>query len=105
MNGVKRKKGYTVCGCVGPGSDRERVREGKRKRGRVCEWAWGRLVSSGVSLFVFMETDLRWFGVVYMWFGANMAGRRNKNAFKYVLQVLILSETQLLGIKNVVWGS
>ena len=51
-----------------------------------------------------METDLRWFGVVYMWFGANMAGRRNKNAFKYVLQVLILSQTQLLGIKNVVWG-
>ena len=70
----------------------------------MCEWAWGRLVSSGVSLFVFMETDLRWFGVVYMWFGANMAGRRNKNAFKYVLQVLILSQTQLLGIKNVVWG-
>ena len=33
-----------------------------------------------------------------------MAGRRNKNAFKYVLQVLILSQTQLLGIKNVVWG-
>ena len=51
-----------------------------------------------------METDLRWFGVVYMWFGANMAGRRYKNAFKYVLQVLILSQTQLLGIKNVVWG-
>ena len=51
-----------------------------------------------------METDLRWFGVVYMWFGANMAGRRNKNAFKCVLQVLILSQTQPLGIKNVVWG-
>ena len=51
-----------------------------------------------------METDLRWFGVVYMWFGANMAGRRNKNAFKCVLQVLIVSQTQPLGIKNVVWG-
>ena len=51
-----------------------------------------------------METDLRWFGVVYMWFGANMAGRRNKNAFRYVLQVLILSQTQPLSIKNVVWG-
>ena len=38
-DGVKRKKGFTVCGCVGPG--RERVREGKRKRGRVCKWAWG----------------------------------------------------------------
>ena len=52
-----------------------------------------------------METDLRWFGVVlmwfgvvYMWFGANMAGHRNKNAFKCVLQVLILSQTQPLGI-------
>ena len=33
-----------------------------------------------------------------------MAGRRNKNAFKCVLQVLILSQTQPLGIKNVVWG-
>ena len=42
--------------------------------------------------------------MVYMWFGANMAGRRNKNAFKCVLQVLILSQTQPLGIKNVVWG-
>ena len=51
-----------------------------------------------------METDLRWFGVVYMGYGANMAGRRNKNAFEYVLQVLILSQTQLLGIKNVVCG-
>ena len=50
-----------------------------------------------------METDLRWFGVVYMWFGANMADRRNKNAFKCVLQVLLLSQTQPLGIKNVVW--
>ena len=39
-----------------------------------------------------------WFGVVYMWFGANMAGRRNKNAFKCVLQVLILSYTQPLVI-------
>ena len=28
-----------------------------------------------------------WFGVVYMWFGANIAGRLNKNAFKFVLQV------------------
>ena len=39
-----------------------------------------------------------WFGVVYMWFGANMAGQRNKNAFKFVLQVLILSQKQLLCI-------
>ena len=37
-----------------------------------------------------------------MWFGANMAGRRNKNAFKFFLQLLILS--QILGVKNVVWG-
>ena len=39
-----------------------------------------------------------WFGVVYMWFGANIANQRNKNAFKCVLQVLILSQTQPLGI-------
>ena len=37
--------------------------------------------------------------VVYMWFGANMAGRRDKNAFKFVLQVLILlQKKQLVGI-------
>ena len=39
-----------------------------------------------------------WFRVVYMWLGANMAGRRNKNAIKFVLQVLIKSEKRLLGI-------
>ena len=38
------------------------------------------------------------------WFGANMAGRRNKNAFKFVLQLLILSQKQILSVKNVVWG-
>ena len=47
---------------------------------------------------------LGWFGGVLGWFWANMAGRRNKNAFKFVLQLLILSQTQILGVKNVVWG-
>ena len=36
-----------------------------------------------------------WFGVVYMWFGATMAGRRNKNAIKIGLKVLIKSEKGL----------
>ena len=45
-----------------------------------------------------------WFVVVYMWFGANITGQRNTNAIKCVLQVLILSQTQPLGIKNVVLG-
>ena len=45
-----------------------------------------------------------WFEVVYMWFMANMAGLRNKNAFKCALQVLILSQKQILGVKKVVWG-
>ena len=31
-----------------------------------------------------------------MWFGG-------KNAFKFVLQLLILSQKQILGVKNVVW--
>ena len=31
------------------------------------------------------------------WFGAYMAGRRNKNAFKFVLQLLILSQKQISG--------
>ena len=33
-----------------------------------------------------------------MWFVANMEGRRNKNAIKFVLQVLIKSKKGLLGI-------
>ena len=33
-----------------------------------------------------------------------MAGRRNKNDFKFVLQLLKLSQKQILGVKNVVWG-
>ena len=43
-------------------------------------------------------------GGYIMWFGAIMADRRNKNAFKFVLQVLILSKKKkLLGIYNMVW--
>ena len=34
-----------------------------------------------------------------MWFGAKMAGRRNKNAFKFVLQLLILSHKQILVLR------
>ena len=41
--------------------------------------------------------------MVWWWIGANMAGRRNKNAFKFVLHLLILSQTQILGVKNEVW--
>ena len=41
--------------------------------------------------------DVVWGGLQLV-FGANMAGRRNKNAFKCDLQVLILSQTQPLGI-------
>ena len=37
-----------------------------------------------------------WFGGGLGWFGANLAGRRNKNAFKFVLKLLILSQTQIL---------
>ena len=39
-----------------------------------------------------------------MCFGANTADQRNKNAFKFVLQLLILSQKQILCVKNVVWG-
>ena len=38
-----------------------------------------------------------------MWFGANMEGRRNKNAFKFLLQLLILSQKHILCVKKVVW--
>ena len=33
-----------------------------------------------------------------------MAGQRNKNAFKFLLQLLILSKEHILGVKKVVWG-
>ena len=41
--------------------------------------------------------------MVWWWFGANMAGLRNTNAFKFILQVFILSQKHLLGVKKVVW--
>ena len=40
----------------------------------------------------------------WWWFGANMAGQRNKNAFKFLLQLLIPSQKHILGGKKVVWG-
>ena len=41
--------------------------------------------------------------MVWRWFGANMEGQRNKNAFKFILQVFILSQKHILGVKKVVW--
>ena len=32
-----------------------------------------------------------------------MAGLRNKNVFKFILQVFILSQKHILGVKKVVW--
>ena len=34
---------------------------------------------------------------------ANMAGRRNKNTFTFVLKLLIISQMQILDVKDVVW--
>ena len=63
-----------------------------------------------MGLFASRETGLRWFGVVWRWFGvvwwwfgANTAGLRNTNAFKFILQVFILSQKHILGVKKVVW--
>ena len=39
----------------------------------------------------------------WWWFGANMADQRNKNAFKFLLQLLILSQKHILSVKKVVW--
>ena len=50
------------------------------------------------------EVVWRWFGVVWWWF--NMAGLRNirnTNAFKFILQVFILSQKHIMGVKKVVW--
>ena len=45
-----------------------------------------------------------WFAVVWWWFGASMAGQHNKNVFKFLLQLLILSQKYILGVKKVVWN-
>ena len=34
----------------------------------------------------------------------NMAGQRNKYAFKFLLHLLILSRKHILGVMKVVWG-
>ena len=44
-----------------------------------------------------------WFVVVWWWFGANMAGQRNKYGFKFLLHLLILSRKHILGVMKVVW--
>ena len=44
-----------------------------------------------------------WFAVVWWWFGASMAVQHNKNVFKFLLQLLILSQKHILGVKKVVW--
>ena len=36
------------------------------------------------------------------WFGASMTGQRNKKVFKFLLQLLILSQKHILGVKKVV---
>ena len=44
--------------------------------------------------------------MVWWWFEANLAGLRNirnTNAFKFILQVFILSQKHILGVKKVVW--
>ena len=41
--------------------------------------------------------------MVWWWFRANMAGQRNKNAFKFLLILLILSQKHIFGVKKVVW--
>ena len=43
------------------------------------------------------------FAVVWWLFGANMAGQRNKIAFKFLLRLLILAQKHILGVKKVVW--
>ena len=59
--------------------------------GLVCiQGGWSEVVWGGLE-------------VVWWWFGANMAGLRNKNAFKFILQVFILSQKHILGVKKVVW--
>ena len=72
MNGVKRKRGFTVCVCVGPerGGERgrvcvcEREREREREREKEKERERGRGCVSGL---VCIQGD--WSEVVWRWFG------------------------------------
>ena len=55
-----------------------------------------------------MWSEVVWGGleVVWWWFGVNMAGLRNirnTNAFEFILQVFILSQKHIMGVKKVVW--
>ena len=50
-----------------------------------------------------LRCGLRMFDGGLGWFGASMAGQRNKKAFKFLLQLLILSQKHILGVKKVVW--
>ena len=66
--------------------------------GLVCiQGDWSEVVWGGLEVV--------WGGlvVVWWWFGANMEGLRNKNAFKFLLQLLILSQKHILSVKKVVW--
>ena len=40
--------------------------------------------------------------MVWWWFGANMAGQRNKNVFKFLLILLILSQKHIFGVTLIV---
>ena len=46
---------------------------------------------------------LGWFRCGLRWFGASMTGQRNKKVFKFLLQLLILSQKHILGVKKVFW--
>ena len=45
-------------------------------------------------------------GLVVVWGGFGLTWQANviKNAFKFVFQLLILSQKPILGVANVVWG-
>ena len=43
-----------------------------------------------------------WFGGGLGWLGTNMAGQRNKNAFKFLPQLLIPSKKHILSFKKVI---
>ena len=89
----------------------------------MCEWAClhpGRLVWGGLGWFggglglrwqvyviqmllnSFFKSSYYHKKHVWWWFGVNMAGLRNirnTNAFKFILQVFILSQKHIMGVK------
>ena len=95
------KKGDLLFVCLlvqREGGERQREKKRRKQRGGGCVW---------VGLFASRETGLRWFGVVWRWFGGGL-GLTWQVYVIYVIQMLLnsffkSSYYHKVGVKKVVW--